>query len=242
MPCRSTCTIWRPTSRSTPCVDEPPRHPIAPGHARRLPVFRQCLTTAVAPALPRASQFQAGHHQPFHHARAEIMLRAAMLAAALCGQHHLMHDAQPGKGAIGIGQLDASANRQFWFGPGVAIAAGTRADAVQVGDETVGIRGSFLGIGRVVVAATGKGDVFCVHGVCSVQRRRQRHRNRWRTVRVWKPGNRSKPVDPWVPTRGPPWNADDMEAGAATRGAGWQTFLLSQGLPDPAALFRWQSI
>ncbi len=89
----------------------------------------------------------------------------------------------PGKGAIGIGQLDASANRQFWFGPGVAITAGTRADTLQVGDETVGIRDSVFGVGRVVVAATREGDVLCVHGVCSVQRGRQRHRNRWRTVR-----------------------------------------------------------
>jgi len=68
------------------------------------------------------------------------MLRAAMLTAALCGQHHLMHDAQPSRGTVAIGQLDASANRQFWFGPGGAIAAGTRADALQVGDETVGVR------------------------------------------------------------------------------------------------------
>ncbi len=169
------------------------------------------------------TQFQTGHHQTFHHAWTNIMFRPANLAAALGGQQHLMHDTQPGKRAIAIGQLDASADRQVRFGPGKAIAAAACADALQVGDETVGIRGSVFGVGRVVVAATREGDVLCVHGVCSVQRGRQRHRKRWRTVRGGKDREMLIPAGASAPTHRPPWNADGLPAGAARSDAGRQT-------------------
>ncbi len=67
---------------------------------RMLHGWQAVIESTHAVALPRPhpfcrvrTQFQAGHHQTFHHARADIMFRAAMLAATLCGQYHFMHDA-----------------------------------------------------------------------------------------------------------------------------------------------------
>ena len=96
------------------------------------------------------SQRHTRHLQPFHHPIPEVLLGRAVLPSPLRSQHQLRHHTQPRQRAICIRQLKTPPRQSMPFRPRLAIRSCTRSDAVQRGDEGVGIDGRFaLGFGVV---------------------------------------------------------------------------------------------
>ncbi len=113
-------------------------------------------------------QRQRGQHQPFHHAVAHVVFRAAILAGALGGQQDLVDDAQPRQRAVAVGQGQAADWQLVALGPGLAVGGHAQTDLVQQRDEVVGVglRAHFfalIGVGRGVLGAQ-RGNVRTVHG------------------------------------------------------------------------------
>jgi hypothetical protein len=103
----------------------------------------------------------AGQLQPFHHAIAHVLFRAAVLAGAFGRQQDLLHDTQPGQCTVGVGQRQAPARQLMALGPGLAVGGRAQPDAMQQGRQVVGIGRdvvAFIGIGRGVLM--GNSDAF----------------------------------------------------------------------------------